>query len=479
MVDRYSDTLLNPEDTDEYGIFVDRLQAVSPNLRSDPDTASERSDTPIPASDAEVQKGDPGTTVLIENLGPNNPELHYAHRLERPVPEDTSDSDSVMTDQSEVAEPADTPDIQHVKSSGDVKGAFVKPEPNPSPHVINGVVNANSLQEIASASFRESEVASQVQRQADKAALIKRHDSGQEQGLQVPPEKQQPRSGRNSPSLKLQTRVVPKSEDTIATSPTLSKHVITTTEYRPETLPAFQHNSPTREGNAHSPQGEKLPPIHQVVPPQLDPLGELAEAATQRDPRYAHHHSHSFGSTTSQSPMMPYNHYTSNSQASPSSQHHSNRSPNSAFSDPYGSPNQYSHPVAYYAHRRSSATTDQHPPPTPSLPSGSSSGESHGPPSSSADGYSTSHTTPIDLPDGPPRPILPPPPGMAPVVIPAGFKCDYPGCTAPPFQTQYLLRCALPMLLTVNALLIHLQLSQERPQPKSTSLLLGERLPAR
>ena len=37
------------------------------------------------------------------------------------------------------------------------------------------------------------------------------------------------------------------------------------------------------------------------------------------------------------------------------------------------------------------------------------------------------------------RPILPPLSASAPL-IGGGFKCDYPGCNAPPFQTQYLLK---------------------------------------
>ena len=55
----------------------------------------------------------------------------------------------------------------------------------------------------------------------------------------------------------------------------------------------------------------------------------------------------------------------------------------------------------------------------------------------SPDGYSTTHTTPIDLPNGTPSPT------QSLSGIPwstMGFKCDYPGCTALPFQTQYLLR---------------------------------------
>ncbi|KAK4547041.1 hypothetical protein LTR36_001262 [Oleoguttula mirabilis] len=98
-------------------------------------------------------------------------------------------------------------------------------------------------------------------------------------------------------------------------------------------------------------------------------------------------------------------------------------------------------PTAYYTDRRASAATTAAGPFPPSLPSAStSSGESHGHTGSSTDGYSTAHTTPIDLPlaaDGTPRPILPPPAGMS--ILMAGFKCDFSGCTAEPFQTQYLL----------------------------------------
>lgn len=39
----------------------------------------------------------------------------------------------------------------------------------------------------------------------------------------------------------------------------------------------------------------------------------------------------------------------------------------------------------------------------------------------------------------PGRRILPPLPGTGPLAT-GSFKCDYPGCTAPPFQTQYLLK---------------------------------------
>lgn len=64
--------------------------------------------------------------------------------------------------------------------------------------------------------------------------------------------------------------------------------------------------------------------------------------------------------------------------------------------------------------------------------------------SSAVEGYSSTHTTPIETAssvDGTPKPMLPLPHGMqAPIATQGIFVCDYPGCTAAPFQTQYLLK---------------------------------------
>ncbi|KAK5136244.1 hypothetical protein LTR08_003851 [Meristemomyces frigidus] len=110
----------------------------------------------------------------------------------------------------------------------------------------------------------------------------------------------------------------------------------------------------------------------------------------------------------------------------------------------YGSPQQYATAGAYFNDRRTSATAESAMPFPPSLPSASTSaGESYGHTGLGTEGYSTSQTTPIDqVPtgDGTPRPILPPPPGMPQsMVLMTGLTCDQPGCTAAPFQTQYLL----------------------------------------
>jgi hypothetical protein len=237
-------------------------------------------------------------------------------------------------------------------------------------------------------------------------------------------------------------------DDSICASPTLSKHVIPSADVNGESLAPFEPLSPSTS----SPKAERLPSIHQIT----SSLTELAEAATQEMPReqqnLAHHHSHSFGSATSQSPVLQHRPYPIAIQASPQAYYPPTmlaRSPTSTIGESqYASPPGY---ASYYSHRRASAA-DGVPPLMPSLPTASSSGDSYGGYlSSSTEGYSTNHTTPIDIgqaSESTPRPMLPPPPGMhamsqplpAPIMVPGPYKCDVPGCTAGTFQTQYLLK---------------------------------------
>nr|OQO20730.1 hypothetical protein B0A51_12764 [Rachicladosporium sp. CCFEE 5018] len=200
-------------------------------------------------------------------------------------------------------------------------------------------------------------------------------------------------------------------------------------------------------------------------------LSELAEAAMQKadtnQQPYARHHSQSIGSTTSATPLSPnfahHQQYPASMQASPQAYYphpFDARSPTSTIGTrtmgdspyPHPSPRPYAQTPDYgsFPHRRASNVQDP-PPPMPVLPSASSSGESHnGYAGSSTDGYSTANTTPIDqaqLPDGTPRPpgvapMLPLPQGMAPPpphMLYGPYTCDEVGCTAAPFQTQYLL----------------------------------------
>lgn len=286
---------------------------------------------------------------------------------------------------------------------------------------------------------------------------VHRVDSAQESSESVPqltPEKRpQPLKLKTEPS----NGSTPLAEDSITTSPTLRKHFIQVDDKSSGGLPPVQSTSPTVETSATSSRKESLPSFR-----QLADLADIASQQTQQDARppahHSHQHSHSFSSTTSQSPMIQYHpSYANSAQTSPVSSYHPAayaRSPTSTMGEGfYGSPGQ--NPGAAYYHladRRTSVANENahtYPTPVPSLPSNPSSGDSQVG-NTSTDGYSTSHTTPIDPgsvpPDGMQRavPILPPPPGMPPgmaAIIPTGgFTCDYPGCTALPFQTQYLLR---------------------------------------
>ena len=403
------------------------------------DSSIQAVQSPAPAADPYGPAGDPGLAVLLENLGPGNPELHGPHQIERVAPVN-SDGDTAMTDHADSEDATETPDIRSgagpAKASGLTRS---EGESKETTGVRTGTsFDAHELQKTASAGLREHEATAFAEDNGGENISEKRHDSHQEQ---EPPtllsDRKQVGSRRGSQSLTLVTTYDSAPEESIATSPNIGKHVITMPSDLPETLPAFQHHSPTGDGNAGSPQGGTLPPIHQIVTAQqYRPLEDLAEVATQQ--RTVQQHSPHFGSATSQSPRIPYHPYPGPAHMSPSSQHaFSARSPTSVFGDPYGSPTQYSHPVAYYTPRRSSAPTDRPLAPPPSVPSVSSSGDSHGH-ASSIDGYSTAHTTPIDPAEATPRgPVLPPPHGM---VIAPGYKCDVPDCPAAPFQTQYLLR---------------------------------------
>jgi len=193
-----------------------------------------------------------------------------------------------------------------------------------------------------------------------------------------------------------------------------------------------------------------LPPLRQITAQirTVDPLTDLAEAALRQDAQYYSQGQHNTQATESRSAL-----------SEPSAQHDrvrwSSQDPNtyhasSSFSAPanaqYGSPPQH-YSSAYFHPRRTSTSKDRALQLPPSLPSASSSGDSFGPASSSIDGHtpSTAQTTPtIDATptsESTPRPSFPPPylqPSAA-LAFATGYQCDYPGCTAPPFHTQYLL----------------------------------------
>jgi hypothetical protein len=211
-------------------------------------------------------------------------------------------------------------------------------------------------------------------------------------------------------------------EESLITSP-LGVH-LKQSDSAAHRLPALQ--SPGSPDAPTSPQHQKLPGFQQI--------NEIANKANETISRRY--------SITAHSPMP----YSGGPVRSPHSFNHaspslySDTSPRPALSPPSGTPG------AFMFSRRPSQPSDYPPP----LASASTTDSSY----ASTEGYSPStqqtpqsETHRMSL-DGTGPPILPPPvPSMQPLTIhtiPAhgsgGFRCDHPGCTAPPFQTQYLLK---------------------------------------
>jgi hypothetical protein len=341
-------TLYDPEEDPDFGISADRLEIFVPELSEPENTALQ-----VPSSVS--RSFDVGLQGILEHLAPNYTDLHFPTPL----------------------------------------GLEVDPSNN---WVFFDLLQ---LRDKASASFHEHEVATKGQNAANEDWPEMRHDSHQESESVLPLNEYGPSSPQGLWPLKLDWICEPTKEDFIATSPTLSKHIITT---GPETLPALQHNLYVRESAAGLTYGASLPPIQQIVSPQplkhLDKLSKSLEQESTRSPGIPHYPYH--GST----PM----------------------SPTSGFVDHCSPRTGYSRFLGYDVPPATSDPTESATAHSSSMPSTSSSNELYGR-SSLNDGYSTAHTTPIDPSGLTPQPMLPP-----------SYKCDVPGCIAPPFQTQYLLR---------------------------------------
>jgi hypothetical protein len=206
-------------------------------------------------------------------------------------------------------------------------------------------------------------------------------------------------------------------------------------------LPALQ--SPGTTDGPGSPQSGKLPGFANIAQIAEKAHGEISR---QRQ------HSFSMGAPSPYSVRSPYP-FTHPSPAP------SETSPRSGLPMGITSPQGIS--GSFFSSNRRPSVAGEYP---HGLPSASSTDNSYA--SASTDGYSpstnptpqsdASHRLSIDgtiNTEG--RPILPPPvPSLQSLAIssipphgsPGGFTCDFPGCTAQAFQTQYLLKYALDSL---------------------------------
>lgn len=266
------------------------------------------------------------------------------------------------------------------------------------------------------------------------------------------------------------------SDGPLATSPNLRQFAIPASEGSPmETLPAMQV-SPPHSNSAKSPNGERN------LPSLVSQLGPLADAPVKdhdvRTNGMPSHSRQSFSSASGgpgHSPTMSSaglagqdrrlpGQYITSQQRQPGHYQGQNpptqTSPASAYSEtspretyrqgqdpasmsPPGKPGY--HP--YYPNRRASQN-DEHGPPyappttseskyTPTSADGNPSSGNYTP---STDATLNEHRMSID--GGGPLSDLPASQQNGPLMS-GGFKCDYPGCPAPPFQTQYLLKLVI------------------------------------
>ncbi|KAK3629638.1 hypothetical protein LTR56_017943 [Elasticomyces elasticus] len=407
-----------------------------------PDDENHPSTSVSPLLDQTDLSEDPGNAILFAHLDPNRQDLIQNRLATRRSSEPTSRSQTSM----DPAYTGQTADAEVVQTNSLISRPTEQLEERHDS--ANAILAAQALKASADAHTDAHREASSLKQPPAQVRV----DSAQNIGQSPEPNEQDQLPSRLPLKLNTSTSY---SEDSgqLIDSPTLRKHVISVQQGNQNTLPVVQPTSPTHERDAAG-SPARLPSFRQFT----GQLNELAEAASIiQEPRIeprSRHHSQSFSSTTAQSPRLPYHPFPGPTHASPMNQYaYSARSPTSTISEMthggvYGSPTQYAAQAAYFADRRRSSMATEHPGPyamPPSLPSASST-ESHGPPSSTMDGYSTANTTPIDqaILDGNtprPMPMLPPPLGMPQSAIMMGgsFVCDWDGCNAQPFQTQYLL----------------------------------------
>lgn len=211
-----------------------------------------------------------------------------------------------------------------------------------------------------------------------------------------------------------------------------------------------QVSNDSHESTPSSPKAERLPSFRQLskIAAAGQEESECRPASYPAAPAFP-------SAISSQSPVIsPQQHYNQPQRLSPVNNfsYMSQASPVNTFvepRDPYyaTSPSSATYPAPpYYPTRRSVPPSNSAPPSLPpSLPSASSSNDSHGQQSSGNEGYSTARTTPIESSvslDTSGRPTLPLLPNMQSDSsnVQGTFICDFPACGAAPFQTQYLLK---------------------------------------
>jgi hypothetical protein len=207
-------------------------------------------------------------------------------------------------------------------------------------------------------------------------------------------------------------------DDSIATSPALAKFAISAAEANPDsTLPAMQ-KSPPRSTSTHSPDGIQSLPSLQTALGQIVDTPTIAETPNGLSP---------FSQNPSQSPTMTRSPYVTGN-AGPSPGAYSQPSPASSKDmtsmSPPGYPSHSGHQTYWRNASKEGSFSTTSPVAVPGL------------------APVTAYPTPKDIasPESAttPQALNGPLSANGPFTS-STFKCTHPGCTAQPFQTQYLL----------------------------------------
>lgn len=186
---------------------------------------------------------EPGQVALLSCLNPNDPVLSYFDPTGH-YPPSESESECDQADMVEIAKEYEKPGVGDFRPTDST--AFQPPDPADDINQSDRAVDCNSLGAQAIAALQHG-----------PDNIPRRH-----------------RSGRSTPLIVDTKRSTDqKLEDSITTSPTLSKHVLTEPEGAGESLPALQSASPTKD--------EKLPSIRQMTGHGGDSLSDLAEAVCE------------------------------------------------------------------------------------------------------------------------------------------------------------------------------------------------------
>jgi hypothetical protein len=402
-----------------------------------PPSSSGESDVD-PASESEIEKKAPqpkksktrkkkhkasiGDTVLLNYLEPNRPDiaqkaglqvLTSASQSEAEDGEKTEAEDGVQAMEDErksengghnnsceailTAKQALAVDLEMVDAPQD-QPPEQKKEDLPDAPIANGVIHHD----------REAE---------SSQAFTKPGPPAARSALNVIPPPRQPRpplviSNERSQPAEERNR----EEDSTPISPTLAKYAINPSDANPESiLPAMQ-KSPPRSASAHSPEGpQSLPSLHTTLSGLSDPGINGINAPSPfpgHSPQFVRHSTFS-SQTTGPSPGAY-------SQPSPGM-------------SPPGCSGQPSHP-SYWRRaptEGSMSTPSTYEPSTPASISGPGSAQSYPTPNVQDHRGSVEGSSTPQLLNGPLQANGP--------FTSSTFKCTFAGCTAAPFQTQYLL----------------------------------------